>query len=43
VSRLVADHMLTRQRAWAIHRVSGYPGDGIKAIIGAFDRAGGDP
>ena len=38
-----ADFLLERLRAWNIHRVFGYPGDGINAIIGAFDRADGDP
>ncbi len=40
---MVADFLLGRLRAWGIHRVYGYPGDGINAIIGAFDRAGSDP
>ena len=35
--------MLDRLRAWDVHRVFGYPGDGINAILGAFDRADGDP
>jgi len=43
VSQLVADYILARMREWGIHRVYGYPGDGINAIIGAFGRAGGDP
>jgi pyruvate dehydrogenase (quinone) len=43
VSQLVADYILARLRAWGVHRVYGYPGDGINAIIGAFDRASGDP
>jgi pyruvate dehydrogenase (quinone) len=41
--QLVADFILARLREWGVHRVYGYPGDGINAIIGAFDRAGGDP
>src|SRR5207237_475856 len=34
-----------RQRLtdWGIHRIYGYPGDGINAFLGAFDRAEGDP
>ncbi len=40
---MVADFLLGRLRAWGIHRVYGYPGDGINAIIGAFDRADSDP
>ena len=43
MSQLVADYILARLRAWDVHRVYGYPGDGINAIIGAFDRADGDP
>jgi pyruvate dehydrogenase (quinone) len=43
VSQLVADFVLARLREWGVHRVYGYPGDGINAIIGAFDRAGSDP
>lgn len=39
----VADYVLGRLRAWGVHRVFGYPGDGINAFLGAFDRAGGDP
>jgi pyruvate dehydrogenase (quinone) len=39
----VADFILTRLTEWGIHRVYGYPGDGINAFLGAFDRAGGDP
>src|SRR5438552_4993408 len=43
MATLVADYLLDRLRAWGIHRVYGYPGDGINAIVGAFDRANGDP
>jgi pyruvate dehydrogenase (quinone) len=39
----VADFILKRLREWGIDRVYGYPGDGINAFLGAFDRAGGDP
>jgi pyruvate dehydrogenase (quinone) len=38
-----ADFLLTRLRDWGIHRIYGYPGDGINAILGALGRAGGDP
>ena len=37
----VADYVLTRLREWGVHRVYGYPGDGINALLGAFDRAQG--
>src|SRR5919199_143470 len=40
---LVADFVLDRLRKWDVHRVFGYPGDGINAFLGAFDRAKGDP
>jgi pyruvate dehydrogenase (quinone) len=35
--------MLTRLREWGIHRVYGYPGDGINAFLGAWERVGNDP
>jgi len=28
---------------WGVQRIYGYPGDGINAFLGAFDRADGDP
>ena len=40
---LVADFVLQRLRQWGIHRIYGYPGDGINAVLGALDRADGDP
>jgi pyruvate dehydrogenase (quinone) len=43
MAELVADYILSRLREWGVHRVYGYPGDGINAMLGAFDRAGGDP
>jgi pyruvate dehydrogenase (quinone) len=43
VSQLVADAILDRLRAWNVHRIYGYPGDGINAFLGALDRAGGNP
>src|SRR2546423_6222702 len=43
MANLVADYVLTRLTAWGVHRIYGYPGDGINAFLGAFDRAGGDP
>ena len=39
----VSDFLLKRLREWGIHRIYGYPGDGINAILGAFNRAGSDP
>jgi pyruvate dehydrogenase (quinone) len=43
VSQNVADFILERLRAWGVHRIYGYPGDGINALLGALDRAEGDP
>ena len=43
MSMLVADYILERLREWDVHRIYGYPGDGINALLGALDRAGGDP
>src|ERR687887_7150 len=43
MAKLVADYVLERMTEWGIHRIYGYPGDGINAFLGAFDRAGGDP
>ncbi|GLX49634.1 thiamine pyrophosphate-requiring protein [Streptomyces hygroscopicus subsp. hygroscopicus] len=40
---LVADYVLQRLREWGIERVYGYPGDGINGLLGAFDRAKGEP
>ena len=39
----VSDFILGRLREWGVHRVYGYPGDGINGFLGAYDRAGGDP
>jgi pyruvate dehydrogenase (quinone) len=39
----VSDFLIERLRAWGIHRIFGYPGDGINGIMGALNRAGGDP
>jgi pyruvate dehydrogenase (quinone) len=43
MSELVADFVLKRLREWGVHRIYGYPGDGINAFLGALDRADGDP
>jgi pyruvate dehydrogenase (quinone) len=43
MGELVADYLLERLREWGVHRVYGYPGDGINAVLGALDRADGDP
>jgi pyruvate dehydrogenase (quinone) len=43
LSEDTADFLLTRLREWGIHRIYGYPGDGINAIVGALNRADDDP
>src|SRR6201990_3241050 len=43
MAELVADFVLERLREWGVHRIYGYPGDGINAFLGALDRADGDP
>ena len=43
MAQLVADFVLGRLREWGVHRIFGYPGDGINAFLGALDRADGDP
>lgn len=40
MSETVGDHLLNRLHEWGIHRIYGYPGDGINGIMGALDRAG---
>src|ERR687897_1820156 len=39
----VADFVLERLTEWGVHRIFGYPGDGINGFLGALDRADGDP
>src|SRR5205809_2323012 len=43
MAQLIADFVLKRLTEWGVRRIYGYPGDGINAFLGAFDRAGGDP
>lgn len=44
MSRTVADALVERLREhWGVHRIDGYPGDGINGIMGALNRAEGDP
>ncbi len=35
----VGDFLLQRLAAWGVHRIYGYPGDGINGIMGAFGRS----
>jgi len=39
----VAQYMLERLREWGIHRIYGYPGDGINGFLGAFQEVEEDP
>ena len=34
----VGDFVLKRLTEWGIHRIYGYPGDGINGLVGAFER-----
>jgi pyruvate dehydrogenase (quinone) len=39
----VAVKMLERLREWGVHRIYGYPGDGINGFLGALEEVGQDP
>src|SRR3954469_16617663 len=39
----VSDFLIDRLRCWGVHRIYGYPGDGINGIMGALERAKDDP
>lgn len=43
MGKTVSDFLLERLRAWGVKRIFGYPGDGINGILGALNRANGDP
>src|SRR2546421_6194444 len=43
MAELVADFVLARLREWGVHRIYGYPGDGINGFLGALESAEGDP
>src|SRR5919201_1280222 len=43
MAELVADYVLKPPRGGGVHRLYGYPGDGINGFLGALDRAEGDP
>ncbi|MFW6323793.1 MAG: thiamine pyrophosphate-requiring protein [Desulfovibrionales bacterium] len=36
-----SDYLIDRLHQWGVHRIYGYPGDGINGIMGALNRAGG--
>jgi pyruvate dehydrogenase (quinone) len=40
MSTTVSDFLIKRLSEWGIHRIFGFPGDGINGIIGAIGRAG---
>jgi pyruvate dehydrogenase (quinone) len=40
LANLVADHVLNRLTEWGVHRIYGYPGDGINAFLGASTAPG---
>ena len=39
----VSDYVFRRLAEWGVDRIYGYPGDGINGIMGALNRADGDP
>jgi hypothetical protein len=41
LSDTVGDFILKRLSVWGVHRVYGYPGDGINDTIGALERPQG--
>ncbi|MDP9316666.1 MAG: thiamine pyrophosphate-requiring protein [Chloroflexota bacterium] len=43
MAETVSDFLIERLKAWGVHRIYGYPGDGINGIMGALNRAAGDP
>ena len=43
MARTVSAFLLARLREWGVHRIFGYPGDGINAILAALQEANGDP
>ena len=43
MATLVSDFVLDRLTQWGIHRIYGYPGDGINGFLSGLDRADGDP
>jgi pyruvate dehydrogenase (quinone) len=39
----VSDLIVKRLKEWGVKRIYGYPGDGINGILGALERANGEP
>ncbi len=40
MAETVSDYLLKRLEEWGVHRIYGFPGDGINGIMGALERAG---
>jgi pyruvate dehydrogenase (quinone) len=43
MAQTVSDFLVQRLRDWGVKRIYGYPGDGINGVLGALDRAKGNP
>src|SRR5436853_5147944 len=43
MAQTVGDFLIDRLKCWGVHRIYGYPGDGINGIMGALERAENDP
>lgn len=43
MGKTVSDFLVERLRDWGVRRIYGYPGDGINGILGALNRAKGEP
>ena len=39
MNQTVGDYLLDRLATWGVHRIYGYPGDGINGLMGAFQRS----
>jgi len=39
MAKTTSDFLVERLQSWGIHRIYGYPGDGINGILGALNRA----
>ncbi|TCK84205.1 thiamine pyrophosphate-requiring protein [Paraburkholderia sp. BL9I2N2] len=39
MAQTVGDFIIERLHAWGVHRIYGYPGDGINGVFGALNRA----
>src|SRR5690242_16860555 len=43
MSETVGDFMIARLKLWGVHRIYGYPGDGINGLTTGLRKADGDP